>query len=112
MQNDLSALPVLLPPGSRSTALSIGSDQTMGAMGEAIRRQGLSCGRVARALEPQGHSGQDQLGPSDSMLSLFAARIHSPLGLFAGTWGLTLAAPSKTGWWPHYKRVVFPLVDK
>ena len=72
MQNDLLALPVLLLPGSCSTALSIGT-QTMGAMREAVRRQGLRCGQVDRALEPQGHSRQDQLGPRDSMLPVFAA---------------------------------------
>ena len=72
MQNDLLALPVLLVPGSHSTALSIGT-QTMGAMREAIRRQGLRCGQVDSALEPRGHSGQDQLGPRNSMLPVFAA---------------------------------------
>lgn len=34
------------------------------------------------------------------------------LGLLAGTWGLKLAVPSKASWWLHYKKVVFPLVDK
>lgn len=68
--------------------------------------------RWTELRSPRRHSGQDQLGPRDSTLSVFSARIHSPLGLFAGTWGLKLAVPSKTGWWLHYKRVVFPLVDK
>lgn len=73
MQNDLLAFPVLLLASSSSTAVCIGSDQTAGAMREAIRRPGLRCGQVHRALEHQGHSGQDQLRPRDSMLSVFAA---------------------------------------
>lgn len=56
--------------------------------------------------------GQDQGRPEDSTLSISLARVYFPPGLFAGTWGLKLEVPSKADRELHYKRVVFPLVDK
>lgn len=84
---------------------STGSDQTLGTISSDVARW-------TEFRSARWHSGQDQLRPGDSKLSAPSAWFHAPLGLFVGTWGMKLAVPSKAGWQLHYKRVVFPLVDK